>query len=107
MKSGLLRRQPVSPASCLRQCMSQSESYSRIHVIRSKWLVLIEEDIAWKDMPNSVQRHESRYKILGIDFVHRTKEAFVRWQSICEGNSFCSVGALLAWARRSLSNPGI
>lgn len=87
--------------------MSQSESYSRIHVIRSKWLVLIEEDIAWKDMPNSVQRHEARYKILGIDFVHRTKEAFVRWQSIREGTSFCSPGALLAWARRSLSNTGI
>ena len=70
-------------------------------------MVLIEEDIAWKDMPNSVPRSESRYKILSIDFVHRTKEAFVRWQNICEGNSFCSPGALLAWARRSVSNTGI
>ncbi|CAN0414741.1 unnamed protein product, partial [Rangifer tarandus platyrhynchus] len=79
-----------SPASCLRQCMSQSESYSRIHVLRSKWLVLIEEDIAWKDMPNSVPRNESRYKILSVDFVHRTKEAFVS-DSGTPQNKICTV----------------
>lgn len=99
MKVGLLRRGPASPACCLRQCVSSSESYSRIHVIKSKWFVLIEDDIACKDMPSSVQRNESRYKIwvvLRVDFAHRTKEAFVRWPSICAGNSFYSPGAVLA-----------
>lgn len=110
MKVGLLRKGPISPACCLRQCCPSqsptqefmSSEVSSLFLLKKTLLAKACQAVS-KEMNQGIKSGRS----LRAGFAHKTKEAFVRWQSICKGNSLCSPRAILAETRRSVSNTGI